>query len=389
MVLVAAGAGLHRASTGSSTGARASGRTASGRGSSSRRRSCSCGFGLVWPAIRTDLPEPPRRVATARRASRSTTTRTSSRTTAYFNFNDWADIFTSRLFFLAAGAPVRGDRLHRASAPRQRNPDAGVDLSSARSPSIAVVAASILLLLAVFSTLRGTIWNNLWWVVSGGRPLDAARADAGGPGRPVARRERRQVPDLHADGAISFVGAAIIWRYVYYRNTPREDIGLLNDVLAGRRHRLDEPIDFYTSATHHPLEQLLHHDHHDLDPDRLRDGDPVGGDQGACRRRRSRRRRSTAPPSCSRSGGWSSRRCGTTMVVVRHDAHRDGDEGVRPREGDHERPQPAPTCSRTRCTRTCATANFTASATFAMIIVLLVLPIVYINVRRHRETRLG
>jgi alpha-glucoside transport system permease protein len=34
-------------------------------------------------------------------------------------------------------------------------------------------------------------------------------------------------------------------------------------------------------------------------------------------------------------------------------------------------------------------SNFTVSATFAMIIVVLVLPIVYINVRRHREARLG
>jgi alpha-glucoside transport system permease protein len=33
--------------------------------------------------------------------------------------------------------------------------------------------------------------------------------------------------------AISMVGAAVIWRYVYYRNTRREDIGLLNAILTG------------------------------------------------------------------------------------------------------------------------------------------------------------
>jgi alpha-glucoside transport system permease protein len=48
--------------------------------------------------------------------------------------------------------------------------------------------------------------------------------------------------------AISMVGAAVIWRYVYYRNTRREDIGLLNNVLTGTGI-IDEPIDFYTSAS--------------------------------------------------------------------------------------------------------------------------------------------
>jgi alpha-glucoside transport system permease protein len=40
----------------------------------------------------------------------------------------------------------------------------------------------------------------------------------------------------------------VIWRYVYYRNTRREDIGLLNAILT-KLGLTDEPIDFYTSAS--------------------------------------------------------------------------------------------------------------------------------------------
>jgi ABC-type sugar transport system permease subunit len=159
------------------------------------------------------------------------------------DLTNWTGIFSSRLFFLAAllffGAVAY------VAVAKSRNRQAGTEYT-APVPSIAVVAAAVMLLLAVFSTLTGTIVNNLWWVVTvAGLStllglMMAILADR-------ARGEKVAKSLIFMPGAISFVGAAIIWRYVYYRNTSREDIGLLNNVLTSTGI-LDEPIDFYTSA---------------------------------------------------------------------------------------------------------------------------------------------
>ena len=339
------------------------------------------GFGLVWPTVRT--------IYLSLRAGRDgedgftfDNYKNIFSDDRYFNVNDWANIFTSRLFFLAALLLFAA--IAYIVVARAKNPDAGTDVR-APVPSIAVVAASIFLLLAVFSTLRGTIWNNLWWVVTVaglstllGLML-AILADR-------SRGEKIAKSLIFMPGAISFVGAAIIWRYVYYRNTPREDIGLLNEVLV-KVNILDEPIDFYTSASIIPWNNFF----------------------------------------LMIIMIWI--QIGFAMVILSAAVKAVPTETLEAAKIDGASelqsiwrvviPQVWPTMVVVLTTITVTVmkvfdlvkattngrsqtdvlansmyenlrdSNFTASATFAMIIVLLVLPIVYINVRRHRETRLG
>ena len=98
--------------------------------------------------------------------------------------------------------------------------------------------------------------------------------------------------------AISFVGASIIWKFVYeYRfydptlKVNPQQIGLLNQIIVwlGRHTPAvpDQPA----------VEQPLPHRRDDLDPGRVRDDDPVRGDQGDPARTSSRPRGSTACPS--------------------------------------------------------------------------------------------
>ena len=64
--------------------------------------------------------------------------------------------------------------------------------------------------------------------------------------------------------AISFVGASVIWKFVYdYRGEGQEQIGILNAIVSWLRRRA-AGVD-----RHAVLEQLLPHGDPDLDPDRL------------------------------------------------------------------------------------------------------------------------
>ncbi len=91
----------------------------------------------------------------------------------------------------------------------------------------------VFLAFAVFTTVRGTIINNLWWVftvtgVSTGLGLAiAVLADR-------TRSERVAKAFIFLPMAISFVGASIIWRAVYQaRNVTKEQTGVLNALWVG------------------------------------------------------------------------------------------------------------------------------------------------------------
>jgi alpha-glucoside transport system permease protein len=95
--------------------------------------------------------------------------------------------------------------------------------------------------MAVFSTLRGIIWNNLWWVVSVtglstvfGLAL-AVLADR-------SRNEKAAKTLIFMPMAISMVGAAIIWSYIYNLPVRGQSPGLLNEVIGWVGI---EPIDFF------------------------------------------------------------------------------------------------------------------------------------------------
>lgn len=113
--------------------------------------------------------------------------------------------------------------------PQQR---ALLDFGSPGS-SLSIVAAIILALFAFFSTLQAVIWNNLWWVtaVAGISTvlglLLAILADR-------MRSNRQEVAAkalIFMPMAISMVGAAVIWDFVYQRKATGDQTGLFNAVL--------------------------------------------------------------------------------------------------------------------------------------------------------------
>ena len=140
-----------------------------------------------------------------------------------FDVSDWRDIFTSQLFvwgvILLAIALVIGTLLGRQTGR-------GVDVSG---PAAAPLALSgFLLAFAVFTSLRGTIINNFWWVftvtilaTSFGLMI-AVLADRG-------RFESVAKSLIFMPMAISFVGATIIWRFMYTpRDISQDQTGVLN-----------------------------------------------------------------------------------------------------------------------------------------------------------------
>ncbi len=86
---------------------------------------------------------------------------------------------------------------------------------------------------AVFATIRGTLMNNLWWIV-----VVTALATAFGLAVAVladrAKGENIAKSMIFLPMAISFIGAGIIWRFMYVtRNVTKPQTGVLNAIWVG------------------------------------------------------------------------------------------------------------------------------------------------------------
>ncbi|MFQ5554539.1 MAG: carbohydrate ABC transporter permease [Acidimicrobiia bacterium] len=141
---------------------------------------------------------------------------------------DWTNIFTSRLFIV--GAIVLGIGLVVSAVLGRRT---GHRLDVGPSTMTPVVFGIFLLAFAVFSTLRGTIINNLWWVFT-------VTLLASGLGLAIAvladrsKRESLAKSLIFMPMAISFVGAGIIWRFMFTARDPsRGQTGVLNSLWVG------------------------------------------------------------------------------------------------------------------------------------------------------------
>jgi ABC-type sugar transport system permease subunit len=144
------------------------------------------------------------------------------------DLGNWADMFTSQLFF--AGVALLIVFVFFGVQGKRRTGKV-VELGS---PSMApLVIGGVLLTFAAFSTLRGTIINNLWWVVvvtllstSIGLAI-AVLADG-------ARFERVAKSIIFMPMAISLVGASVIWRFMYVaRDTSKSQTGVMNGLWVG------------------------------------------------------------------------------------------------------------------------------------------------------------
>lgn len=104
-------------------------------------------------------------------------------------------------------------------------------LNFSGAPLLPLILALGLFSFAVFTHLRGTIINNLWWVVgvtllSTSLGLAMAKVSDGAFGEPVAKSF------VFMPMAISFVGASIIWRLIMYqgRNITKNQTGFYNAI---------------------------------------------------------------------------------------------------------------------------------------------------------------
>ena len=114
---------------------------------------------------------------------------------------------------------------------RARGREVEMDWGSPAASSL-VVAACILLVFGALSTLRGVVWNNIWWVVTvAGLStvlglLLAVLAEK-------SRGERIGKTLIFMPMAISMVGAAVIWDFMYEVQPMGNQTGLFNAVLQG------------------------------------------------------------------------------------------------------------------------------------------------------------
>ena len=143
-----------------------------------------------------------------------------------FSWNGLGDIPTSRLF--VAGVVI-GVVALAIVLVRGRASGRGVDLS-APLPVFSLSTTAALVVLAAVGSLRGVIWNNIFWVVivtSVSTVLGLAIAVLADR----ARGESVAKSLIFMPMAISFVGASIIWRFVYaWEPAGSPQIGLLNAV---------------------------------------------------------------------------------------------------------------------------------------------------------------
>ena len=144
------------------------------------------------------------------------------------DFGDWTDMFGSRLFWLGLVMLVL---FALAGARGRRQTGKVVELGS---PSMGpLVAGGFFVALAVFTTIRGTIVNNIWWVVvvtlfSTAMGLAVAVLADGVPFERIAKSV------IFMPMAISLVGASIIWRFMYVaRDSSKEQTGVMNALWVG------------------------------------------------------------------------------------------------------------------------------------------------------------
>lgn len=141
------------------------------------------------------------------------------------DLSGWAGIFGSRLFFggmallvvAAVFAFIRGRRR-------------GVAADASVSSIGIAMGGGMLLAFAVFANLRGTVMNNLWWVVAV-TILSTSLGLAAAVMADRVRRESLAKSLIFLPMAISFVGAGIIWRFMYIARPPQKpQTGLLNAI---------------------------------------------------------------------------------------------------------------------------------------------------------------
>ncbi len=144
------------------------------------------------------------------------------------DLDGWADIFTSRMFIVGVILAALGVVAAFLAGRR-----IGDRTSFGPGNMTPLVLGVFLVAFAIFSVLRGTIINNLWWVFT-----VTAVATAAGLAIAVladrAKYESMAKSMIFMPMAISFVGAGVIWRFMYLpRDVSQPQTGVLNSLWVG------------------------------------------------------------------------------------------------------------------------------------------------------------
>ncbi len=141
------------------------------------------------------------------------------------DLSGWAGIFSSRLFFFGIGLLAIGVGVGFVRGRRR-----GQLVASSGGSTTSIMIGVLLLSFAIFASLRGTILNNLWWVVVV-TFISTALGLAAAVLSDRARFEAVAKSLIFLPLAISFVGAGIIWRFMYIARPPsKPQTGTLNAI---------------------------------------------------------------------------------------------------------------------------------------------------------------
>jgi len=137
--------------------------------------------------------------------------------------SNWTNVFTSRMFLIGLIVIAIGVGAARLAGNKRGDPfEFGPGTISP------MVLGVFLIAFAIFATMRGTIINNLWWVFT----VTAVATSLGLAVAVLADRSKREnlaKSIIFMPMAISFVGAGIIWRFMYIARPPqRNQTGVLN-----------------------------------------------------------------------------------------------------------------------------------------------------------------
>lgn len=143
-----------------------------------------------------------------------------------FQLANWQNIFTSRLFWVALILLIVGLAAGFLSGTKQN----GETSYSGTGSSVASMAfGGLLLAFAVFSVLRGTFFNNLWWVVTVTTMSVVLGLTIAVLSERAGKLESFAKSLIFMPMAISFVGASIVWRLQYQpRDITKNQTGVLN-----------------------------------------------------------------------------------------------------------------------------------------------------------------
>ena len=143
-----------------------------------------------------------------------------------FDVSDFSNIFTSQLFWVALALIVTGVVLSIFSGTRRN----GTVSVAGTETSVATFSFGMLLLaFAAFAVLRGTFFNNLWWVVTVTTVTVVLGLAIAVLAERAGRFETIAKSLIFMPMAVSFVGASIVWRLQYQpRAETKPQTGVLN-----------------------------------------------------------------------------------------------------------------------------------------------------------------